>query len=82
MLVNENILEQLCMDAGNARTQKAQKYQMQGQVVITKVNYENENNFELHAKVFGTDEYKTYVDVENGEINQIECNCPDYYNTY
>ena len=43
MLVNENVIEQLCIDAGHARTQKARKYQMLGNVSITKVEYENEN---------------------------------------
>ena len=82
MLVNENVIEQLCMDAGNARTQKARRYQMLGNVSITKVEYENENNFEIHAKVFGTEQYDTYVEVKNGEVEEIRCDCPDYYNTY
>ena len=82
MLVNENVIEQLCMDAGHARTQKARKYQMLGNVSITKVEYENENNFEIHAKVFGTAQYDTYVEVKNGEVEEISCDCPDYYNTY
>ena len=42
MLVNEDIIEQLCIDAGSTRTQKARKYQMMGKVVITKVEYENQ----------------------------------------
>ena len=82
MLVNENVIEQLCMDAGHARTQKARKYQMLGNVSITKVEYENENNFEIHAKVSGTEQYDTYVEVKNGEVEEISCDCPDYYNTY
>ena len=82
MLVNEKIIEELCLDAGTERTQKAKQYQEQGKVTITKVEYENENNFEIHARVFGTDEYDTYVEVKNGEINEINCECPDYYNTY
>ena len=28
MLVNENVIEQLCVDAGSTRTQKAKKYQI------------------------------------------------------
>ena len=82
MLVNENIIEQLCIDARSTRTQKAKKYQMQGKVLITKVEYENKNNFELHARVFGTEQYDTYVEVKNGEVEEISCDCPDYYNTY
>ena len=82
MLVNENIIEELCLDAGSTRTQKAKKYQMQGKVLITKVEYENKDNFELHARVFGTEQYDTYVEVKNGEVEEISCDCPDYYNTY
>ena len=82
MLVNENIIEQLCIDAGSTRAEKAKKYQTQGKVVITKLEYEDENNFELHAKVFGTEQYDTYVEVKNGEVEEISCDCPDYYNTY
>ena len=82
MLVNENVIEQLCIDAGSTRTQKAKKYQMQGKVLITKLGYENQNNFELHARVFGTEQYDTYVEVKNGEVEEISCDCLDYYNTY
>ena len=49
---------------------------------MTKKEYEDENNFELHAKVFGTEQYDTYVEVKNGEVEEISCDCLDYYNTY
>ena len=82
MLVNENVIEQLCMDAGKVITQKARQYQIQKKVLITRVEYENEKNFEIHAEVFGTEQYDTYVEVKNGEVEEISCDCPDYYNTY
>ena len=82
MLVNEKIIEELCNDAGNARVQKAIKYKNQGRVLLTKINYEDKNNLELHAKVIGTDDYNTYIEVKDGELNSINCDCPDYYNTY
>ena len=82
MLVNSNIIEELCKDAGEQRTQKANQYKSQGKVQLTKVTYEDKNNFEVHANVNGTESYKTYVEVKNGEIETIDCSCPDYYNTY
>ena len=34
------------------------------------------------AEVEGTELYDTYVQVKNGEIENITCTCPDYYNYY
>ena len=82
MLVNEDIIAGLCSDAGDTRYLKSIKYVRQGKIEITKTIYENENNFEIHGKAYGTDEYDTYIEVKNGEIETIECTCPDYYNTY
>lgn len=82
MLVNENIIEELCNDAGYARTEKAKKYKNQEKVQIKKSIYEDKNNFELYGEVYGTEIYQTYINIKNGEIENIECDCPDYYNTY
>lgn len=82
MLVNNNIIEELYKDAGYTRTQKAIRYDKEGKVTLTKVKYEDNNNFEIHAKVEGTELYDTYVEIKNGEIEYIKCNCSDYYNTY
>ena len=82
MLVNSNIIEELLDDAGYSRSEKAKKYAKERKVRIMKTIYEDENNFELHGKAYGNDIYDTYIDVKNGEIQSIECTCPDYYNTY
>ena len=82
MLVNSNILEELLDDAGYSRAEKAKRYAKERKVRIMKTIYEDENNFELHGKAYGNDIYDTYIDVKNGEIQSIECTCPDYYNTY
>lgn len=82
MLVNQRILENLCKDAGDIRTQKAKNYKECGRVEITNIEYENSNNFEISSIVVGTKPYKTYVSVHNGEIEDITCNCEDYYNHY
>lgn len=82
MLINKDIIEELCESAGYSGTEKGKKYKNQKKVKIEKVIYENENNFEINATVQGTEEYYTYIQVKEGEIQSIECDCLDYYNTY
>ena len=82
MLVNHNIIDNLCEDAGEQKKQKAQKYRDENRIYFKKVEYENPMNFEVTAEVEGTDTYNTYIQVKNGEIENITCTCPDYYNYY
>lgn len=82
MLVNFDIINELYNDAGDTRKQKAIAYEEQGKVKLKKVEYNDENNFEVQAKVYGRDVYDTKIQVKDGEIQLIECDCPDYYNTY
>lgn len=82
MQVNYKIIENLCKDAGERRTQKAKTYKEKGRVEITNVEYENSNSFEVSAIVVGTENYKTYISIQGGEVEDITCNCPDYYNYY
>ena len=82
MLVNSDIIEELLDDAGYSRAEKAKQYTKERKIRVTKIIYDDKNNFELQGKAYGNDIYDTYVDVKNGEIQSIECTCPDYYNTY
>lgn len=82
MLVNQRILDNLCRDAGENRTKKARNYQKQGRVEITNIEYQDSQNFEVNAIVIGTEPYKTYVAIHDGEVEDITCNCQDYYNHY
>ena len=82
MFVDQRILEDLCRDAGATRKDKAIKYQKQGKVEIRKLDYKNNKNFEIVAKVHGTDTYNTYINIENGVVEDVTCTCPDYYNYY
>lgn len=82
MLVNYKILENLCKDAGEKRVQKARNYKEQGRVEITNIEYEDSKNFDINGIVIGTEPYKTYLSVRNGEVEDITCNCQDYYNHY
>ncbi len=82
MLINHKILENLCKDAGDKRTQKARAYKASGRVEITNVEYKDSKNFDISAIVVGSEPYKTYVSIREGEVEDITCDCQDYYNHY
>ena len=82
MLINNNILDRLCEDAGEARTQKAIRYKNSNRVRIIEEHYINQNNFEIRAEVTGTISYRTYISIKDGEVEDVNCDCPDYYNHY
>ncbi|MFR2534052.1 MAG: SNF2 helicase associated domain-containing protein [Clostridia bacterium] len=83
MIIESNLLEELYQDAGNVEKEKAQKYMEEKRVNITKVVYEDSRNFEIHAKVRGDeDTYEVYIQVRQGEIENVSCTCPDYRNHY
>ena len=82
-MVNPELLEDLCYDAGTTRKDKAMEYVAKKRVDITKVIYEDNKNFELKAKVKGTnDNYDVYIKVQNNELEDLRCNCPDYQKNY
>ena len=83
MIVNDEVLNELRLSAGDKREEKAKDIKANNNVKMTKINYENLNNFSIHAEVKGTnDTYYTYIEVKNGEIENLNCTCPDYESTY
>ena len=82
MIVNPEILKELRTSAGKSREEKAEEYVDDKKVKITKVIYENKNNFEIRSKVRGKEVYDVHVKVEKGEIEDVSCDCPDYYEHY
>jgi len=82
MLVNKIILENLYQDAGERRTQRARRYQKARRAKIIDVNYKDNQNFEIRGIVVGTERYRTFVAVKDGEIEDITCTCEDYYQHY
>ena len=82
MLVNEVIEKELYEDAGDIRVQKARIYVKTGRTLIEKINYQNENNFEITGKVTGQEIYRTHLQVEDSEIIDVTCECSDYQNRY
>lgn len=83
MQVNSKLAEELYKDVGAERLEKAKKIVSERRVEIKKVNYENQNNFEVSADVEGNyEDYTTRIKVENGELEVAECECRDYFNRY
>ena len=82
MFVNEKIIKELYDEAGEIRVKKAKLYFISNKTEIEKVQYENDINFEITGKVLGQEVYKTHISVQNGEINDVTCECADYYNRY
>lgn len=64
MQINPEIIEELILDAGEARAKKARNYKQAKKVIITETKYEDQNNFEVKAEVYGTETYNTYIEVK------------------
>lgn len=83
MVINDSIIQELKSSTEGTREEKAYAIVENKYVKITKVIYDNKDNFSIHAQVNGNlDEYSTYIDVKNGEIQNLSCTCPDYESTY
>lgn len=83
MKVNSGVIDNLCEDAGEERLNKALRYIEEKRVQIQQYEYQNELNFDVKSQVIGKyDMYDSYIQVKNGEIENITCTCPDYYNHY
>ena len=82
MLVDDEIIEELYYDAGSERVQKARLYVKTQRVEIEKINYNDKDNFDITGNVTGQDIYRTHISVEDGEIIDVTCECPDYQSRY
>ena len=82
MLINDNLIEDLCNDAGSIETKEAIEYKNERKAIIKKSIYDDKNNFELYGEIHDAEVHKTYIDVKNGEIQSIECDCQFYKKTY
>lgn len=80
MIISENIINELKRYSTESGTEKARKIVGQGQVILTKIRFESKNNFSIRAKVNGN--YSTYIDVEDGDVVEVKCNCEDFEATY
>ena len=83
MLINQDLVQEIYLDAGLPRMARAQQYINQGKVRIIKSNYENPDNFSIKSIVEGNfDDYTVEIDVKNGELENLSCECQDYLENY
>ena len=82
MLVDENVINEIYQDAGETRIQKAMLYVRTGRTKIEKVHYNSPEQFEITGKVTGHEIYRTHISVNNGEIEDVTCECVDCQNRY
>ena len=82
MLVSNEVIKELYEDAGNTRVEKARLYMRTGRTEIEKIHYDNPENFEITGKVTGQEIYRTHICVNDGEIEDVTCECVDYQNRY
>ena len=82
MLVNKNIIDNLCHDAGELKTKEANIFQSQKQVKIIDYIYQNALNFEIKAEIYAEERYATYLSIARGEVKDITCTCKDYHTNY
>lgn len=61
---------------------KQELTKVHGRVEIINTEYQNSKNFEISSIVIGSEPYRTYVSIREGEVEDITCNCQDYYNYY
>ena len=83
MVLGDEIIKELKNSAGDNKQEKAEEIIKGKKIKITKVTYDNKDNFSVHAQVEGkTNNYSTYIEIKNGEIENLSCTCPDYESTY
>lgn len=83
MVIDEGIIHELEGSTEEQGRKQAYNIINENKVKITKAIYENKKNFSIHAQIDGnSSEYSTYLDIKDGEIQNLSCTCPDYESTY
>ena len=83
MIVDEELASQLYNDAGYNRYTKGKRYFEEKRVEIYRVLYGDEENFEIYSNVKGHNQnYNVYIKIDENEIDDVRCECPDYENNY
>lgn len=83
MFIDEDLLNELYDDAGYNRYTRGRKYAEEKRVDIYKVLYGNSMNLEVYSMVRGSyKNYNVYIKIDDGEIDDVRCECPDYNEHY
>lgn len=83
MHINQDLVGEIYIDAGPERVGRAKQYVSKGKVRIIKSDYEDPDNFSVRSLVIGNyDNYTVEIDVQNGELENVSCECQDYFSNY
>lgn len=83
MFINQTVTNELYNGTGEGRLQRAKEYVKQRRIQIESIYYENMNNLSITSLVNGrNDEYKVHIEIKNGEIDSLKCECEDYKTHY
>lgn len=79
MIISSEILQDLYKDVDKNTKEQSIRYVELKEVEIKKVIFENQSNFEVRGLVNGDErDYNTYIKIQNGEIENLECQCEKY----
>ena len=81
-IIDDKMYKDLINEVNNDVIEKANKMVEDKKIDITKVVYDDKNNFELHAIVKSQENNNTYIKVSEGEIENLSCTCDDYKQNY
>ena len=78
------IYEDLISQANDETVKEADKIVENDGVNITKVTYDDDENFEIHATIKNVDGNKNnvYIKVSEGEVENLSCVCDEYKTSY
>ena len=79
------IYEDLISQANDETVKEADKIVENHKVNITRVTYDDKENFEIHATIKNIDEnnkYSVYIKVAEGEVENLSCICDEYKTSY
>lgn len=83
MFINQTVTKELYNGAGEQRVARAKEYVKQRRVEINSIHYDNLNNFSVTSMVEGrNDDHKVHIEVRNGELDNLTCECDDYKTNY
>lgn len=90
-IIDEKIYQDLISQASNEALEQANEIAKNNQVSITKVIYNDKDNFEINSVVKAKEKennvilnknYKIYIKVIDSEIENLSCTCDDYKKSY
>lgn len=83
LVIDGRVLDDLYDGVEEEIKEKAKQYIEQKKVEITKVIYENKQNFEIKAIIKENKENnQIYLKVHDGEIEDVNCDCMEYKKSY